>query len=311
MSNIRSLDDLKRYKCPKIEIVEVDVAKILPELKYVAELPLDHEEFKSEYDKKLLNENIIKIKTFKTDSLLPLRITHRGLSYPSYGNSVDYQVAYNSANLLKIDLIYGFNVLKQNDERFYTPIITNRNSLYFRYDIDDPKPRWKRVQDVGIWNKWMEEIEAFKKLSTASIVRGYFEGMETLENLEQFRLHNETAIQKIKDFLVYKNVLNELSEPHFELLMSSIDRVAPNLKSNEETQVFASRKHLLRIGYHVKDGTAYPSLQHFYDLSQKAKSPRKKEILEKIEEGVLKYSKTAQKDFVEVDDPNLGKYIPK
>jgi hypothetical protein len=255
-----SLEFLKSKKSDtELEIIEKDLDKLFPELKWeltlddagkfiedeISKLTEDEQEeerkrrhpLRINHSKKDLKDHKLQVPVLNIDILLPFSYEHqmgrKMVSYKSYSNYVNYDIQYRKANLLKVVQQIGIKVLKRSEEKHLEPIVIDETPLYFRYDNEEEQ--WLEVKKPKNFEDEKEEIEeAIRSDEVRKIVKKYleyqllFEGEfeEYLEKEDYNGLVNYVYELKTitEDFHKLMNILCEINDEHYELIKNRIKR---------------------------------------------------------------------------------------
>lgn len=293
---INSLEDLKNLNCPPLVINKINIAEEYPELIFERNLDSTDERFKIDHSNEQLETGIITLKTYETDLLLPYDFTHNEETYKSYNNLIDYLVTYRSAHLLQITLRFGVKVLKKSDEQHLHDIIIQRLDLCFRYDFSDKK--WKQAQQ-DVFATERAEIEKYKDSEEfAKITKNYMIAMSMIHNDSKLYLNQKIIKNGLKEFYEIKNILNEISDKHKELLNNDVDRIFNVMALMNDDSLDAIEKsnaksdstlHLRKPGYYVDNNRFYPNILRFYQLTQKADEYRSEKSLIDLNDFLLDF----------------------
>ena len=320
MQELRNLADLERYKCPKLDLVENNIAESHKELIFCPELSDNQGDlFRSEFDSETLKQGKIIIKTFNTDQLLPFSYQHRNQSYPSYSNFISCTKEYDTLHLMKIKIEQGVRVLKPNDHQHFHDLVLQSVVHHFYYDFDDPEgaPRWKIAKRIDAWEEERSAIETFKKSHIVSnIIKNYFLAHDLMKDREYLQFNFPDIFRKLMDFYQLKNLLNEINDEHFILLKQQIDAISgrminismeDSLEYKKTEQYSQIHNHFTKDAYFVANEKAYPNTPLFFRLHQQAKEFRSDHEIKRMEKAAVLFSAQKQKTTVYISLPEYQK----
>lgn len=322
----------------ELKIIELDLLEVLPELKFRLEVP--DAATKIDYSRKTLEEGQIILPVLDINTLLPLQFKHvkNGKTvgkYPSFSNYIGYEIDYQRGDIMKIIIIEGVKVLKKSDEQFDDIIRLIETELHFEYHFG--QERWKKLDDVEIFNKKQKEIEeAMRSNEVMDYIVRYFNARETLmDELAKMRAINPLEapkfvleqLQVVKDYHWLQNAIGEIPDRNYELIMEQIQAVedfTQKLQTHIDNNSLSEYKikdalsdlrteHIHKLfnveGYWVDEEEVYFNAARFHALKQKAeasRTPAKQRLLKRalFAHRQLMIDKTKKQKLHEVKDIN-------